>query len=556
MKKIGILLVIILILSLSLTVFACDNNNSNGTTNDDNDNNQNNNVTDGFISGKATIEELSEDLVKSLLNTAKTASTSRLNSTNNPCVSWHIMMDTTINGQVYSCVFEINYDHRDKSKTEMKLLVVRKGEVDPFVSLYYFQDEPQNEKCPGNLYFQYGDAKVKVPVTDTFLGQLFPISFNGVEDKVVIGFISANIFTKGDILYKYKDGTDGKRTRNYVFQVDMKATLVNIVNMMNGGTGFDGMSESINWIIESLFGVESGKINTQLPDTTITIDVTTSGGSRNSLGTGAISNFKLRASVAASDYKDSIFRGESYNIGIELVEFKASSKLIEDFPKEDSSVFESYLSYSETALIINGALVYLDDEENLYDITIGFRYDGLAESQNQDEVMIVVTEKDNPTKKVVEFYAFGNEALFNFHCPTAGEWVETSFPFDIDYFIEYVMDIASVGDSFGFLKTVAYSLGSIQVWEDGSLSLKVNKEFYKGLLNLDIEVLVAGLKLTCSHAGGTLEQLPNEFMEHGTTLEDVLSSIVIERELLLIFDNGDDSIDTSESLIDKTIFED
>lgn len=549
MKKIAIILVIILTLSLTFSLIACNSNTP--PTQPPNDNNGGT-VDDGFVKGTTTVEDLSEDIVKSLLNTAKTASTNKLNA-NNPCVSWHIDFDVVINDVEAVMTFEINYDHRDKSKTEMKLSVVRKGETEPFVSVFYFQDTPVDGKNPGNMYFQYGDARVKVPVVDTFLGQLFPISFSGIEDAVIIGFLSANLYTKGSIEYKYKDGGDGKRTRNYVFQVDLKATLVNILNMIKGGAGFEEIYESVSWIIESLFGVEADKINTQLPDTTIKIDVTTTGGSRTLLGSGAISNLKIDANVAASDYKDSIFRGESYKMSLELVEFKASSKLIEDFPKEDSAHFANYISYDNTAMVINGALVYLEDEETVYDITVGFRYDGLGETQENDEIKIVVTEKDNPANKMLEFYAFDDKAYFNFYCEK-GDWVETTFAFDIDYFIEYMIDVASVGDSFGLLKTIAYTLGSIQFWEDGSLSLNVNKEFYQGLLNLDIPTLVKGIKDACVYAGGLPSDLETQIAEHNTDLSSVLSSVVIEKELLLILDNGDNSIDTTDDLIDESLF--
>ncbi len=549
MKKIAIILVIILTLSLTFSVIACE---PNKTPTPPPNNNDNNVVDDGFVKATTTVEDLSEDIVKSLLNTAKTASTNKLNASN-PCVSWHIDFDVVINESEAVATFEINYDHRDKSKTEMKLAVVRKGESQPFISVFYFQDTPINGKNPGNLYFQYGDARVKVPVVDTFLGQLFPISFSGVEDSVLIGFFSANLYTKGNIEYKYKDGGDGKRTRNYVFQVDLKATLVNILNMIKGGSGFEDIYESVSWIIESLFGVDADKISTQLPETTIKVDVTTTGGSRTLLGNGAISNLNVDATVAASDYKDSIFRGESYKISIGLVEFKASSKLIEEFPKEESSYFTNYISYNDTAMVINGALVYLEDEETIYDITVGFRYDGLGATQENDEIKILVTEKDKPENKIIEFYAFDDKVYFNFYCKE-GDWVETTFAFDIDYFIEYMIDIGSTGDSFGLLKTIAYTLGSIQIWEDGSLSLNVNKEFYQGLLNLDIPTLVKGIKDSCVYAGGSPSDLENQIAEHDTDLNSVLSSIVIEKELLLIFDNGDDSIDTTDDLIDESLF--
>ncbi|MBO7177754.1 MAG: hypothetical protein J6V69_01495, partial [Clostridia bacterium] len=121
MKKIAIILVIILTLSLTFSVIACE---PNKTPTPPPNNNDNNVVDDGFVKATTTVEDLSEDIVKSLLNTAKTASTNKLNASN-PCVSWHIDFDVVINEAEAVATFEINYDHRDKSKTEMKLAVVR-----------------------------------------------------------------------------------------------------------------------------------------------------------------------------------------------------------------------------------------------------------------------------------------------------------------------------------------------------------------------------------------------------------------------------------------------
>lgn len=548
MKKVGLILTIVLIVTLALSVFAC-NNNSNTPPPSNNTNDNTNDV--GFISDTTSIEELSEDLVKCFLNTAKTAGTSRL-STSNPLVSWKIDMDVRINEIESVCTFEINYDHRDKSKTEMKLLVVKKGETDPFVSLFYFQDQPSDDRNPGNLYFQYGDAKVKVPVSDTFLGELFPISFNDQLEDILDKALSTYLFTLGDIQYKYKDGTDGKRTRNYVLNVDLKKTLVNIVKMMDA-PAFKDLYGSVSWIIESLFGVSADKIGSDLPETIIKVDVTTTGGHRTFLGMGAVSNFKIDASVAASDNKDTIFRGESYNITLDLKQFKASNKLIEDFPKEDSSYFDNYLKYDQTALVVNGALVYLEDETKKYDITIGFCYDGLSESQNKDEVKIVVTEEGKPENVIVEFYAFDNIARFNFYCKK-GDWVELEFNFDFDYFIEYMIDLGSEGDSLGLLKTIAYALGAIQVWEDDSLSLNIDAEFYHGVLNLDIASLVKGLEDSCNYAGGSSTLIHSQLAEHDLDLPSLLRELVIEKEIVLIFDNGNDSINTTDDLIDKSRF--
>lgn len=549
MKKASVFLVVLLAIIIGLSVFSCK-------IKPDEPGNVDTPITDGFITGKATIDDVADELVYSLFNTAKTASVNRFNATN-PCVSWHIELAAVINEMPYDLVFEINYDNRDQSATEVGLTINKHGEKETFISAYFFEDEPNGDKSPGNFYLQYSDAKVKIPLTNSFLGKLFPIAFKDNIEKLVAGFASANILTKGDIQYKYKDETDGKRTRNYVFQVDLKATLVKIIDMVSGPS-FADYYEPVAWIVESVFGVDAKRIGSQFPDASMTINMTTKGGARNTFGKGSISNFKVDISVAASDYKESIFRGESYDICFELSDFKASTKLISDFPKEDGGSFSDYISYNDTALLLDGSLMFNGNDKNLYDLVLGFRYDGLAEMQKSDEIKLVVTEKDDVGTKCVEFYAFDNKAYFNY-LTEEGQWVELTFAFDIDTFIEQIIEnLGDTASSMSFLKVLSYLIGSIQVWEDGSLAFKVNAKFFKGVLNLEIESLVNAMQYAYTYAGGIgqicLEQISAQ-LGAGVTMADVLGSMIIDKEILIILDEGDDSIDTADELIDKSLFE-
>lgn len=560
MKKLSIVLSLVLIVVIGCSVFACTPPGGNNSNN--NNNPQDNPNPDGFISGTATIEDVSSELVKTLLSTANTASITRLNASN-PCVSWEIKLSVTINDRSYDLLFQINYDNRDKSKTEIRLMMNRAGETIPFLSVYYYQDEPVGDRSPGNLYIQYGQAKVKVPLVDTFLGELFPITFSNDGSgsdglaELVSGFVSANLFTKGEIAYKYKDESNGKRTRNYVLQLDLKRTLMNVVNLMGSSSSFADVYDSVLWIIESLFGVDSNRISTQLPDTTITLDITTTGGSRTLLGKGMISSCRVDVSAAASDYKDSVFRGESYDISLELGEFIASSKLISDFPKEDDGTFDEHISYDNTALCFTGSLMFDGNEEKLYDMEVGLRYDGLSEEQGNDEVKIIVTEKGNSEIVHVEFYAFDNMAYLNYMTDD-NVWVELSFAFDFDIFIEQIIEISdTTATRMGFLKIVAYIFGSFQIWDDGSLSLNITSELFKGILNLEIDSLVGAMQYAYNYAGGNgiicADQLTAQ-LGSGVDLGDVLGTMIINKETLVILDKGDQSISTTDNLIDKSKF--
>ncbi len=547
MKKVSIILVIALTFVLLMSAFACD-----GPEPSQPDNPSVKPPTDGWVTSTATVEEAAGELIKTILNAAKTASVDKLSSVK-PLLSWHISIDLTINGIPYQLVYDMNYDNRDPSETEMRILLSRKEEDSAFVSIYFYQDATTADgKTPGKLYVQYGEAKMLFPLKDTFLGSLFPISFGNNLDTLVTTFVGSNLFTIGDVTYKYKDTSDGKRTKNYSLQVDLKSTLNHFVSIL-GNNNYAEMSEPINWMIESIFGVEVEKINTQLPQTVITIDFSTVGGSKNSAGTGNIDYVLLNVNATEGDYKGGLFRGESYEAIVKLTSLKASSKHNEEFPKEDSSIFDAYNQYNTTALTMTGSFMIDRDEENLYDFETSLLYDGLAESQNEDKFSFKVTEKADSESIMMNFVAVDNNATFCYR-NDEGKMIEFEFAFDIDRFIECIGEKSSNNNSsFDLLKIASFVLGSIQFWEDLSASIKVDYNFYQGILGLTPEGFASCLQEAYTYAGGTgticYDQIVSQLGE-GITLADILNDIIFTREMVFILDKGDGAFDTANQMLD------
>ncbi len=547
MKKVSIILVIALTLVLAMSAFACD-----GPETPKPDNPVVKPPSDGWVTSTATVEDAAEELIKTILNAAKTASVDKLSSVK-PLLSWHISIDLTINGVAYQLVYDMNYDNRDASETEMRILFSRKGEEEAFVSVYFYQNPTTDDgRTPGNLYVQYGEAKMLFPVEDTFLGSLFPITFGNNLDTLVTTFVGSNLFTIGDVTYKYKDTSDGRRTKNYSLQVDLKSTLNHFVGILDNAN-YAEISEPVYWMIESIFGVEVEKINTQLPQTVINIDFTTVGGSKNNSGAGNIDYVLLNVNAAEGDYKGGLFRGESYEAIVKLTSLKASSKHNADFPDEDASMFEEYNRYNTTALTMNGSFMLDRDEENLYDFQTSLLYDGLAESQNNDEFLFKVTEKTNPEAILMQFVAIDNNAVFTYKAEE-GNMIELEFAFDIDRFIECIGEYgSSKASSFDLLKVASFVLGSIQFWEDLSSSVKVDYKFYQGILGLTPEGLAACLQEAYSFAGGTgsicYDQIVSQLGED-VTIADILNDLIFTREMVFILNKGDGAFDTSNQMLD------
>ncbi|MBO7156662.1 MAG: hypothetical protein J6V83_04585 [Clostridia bacterium] len=554
MKKFSILLTILLVLSLMMACFACSGVGNKGGSSGDKTNTDKTDKpgtmdADGFIKESTTVEAAAEELIKTILNTAKSASVNRLSSAN-PCVSWHIDFEVIINTRTYYMTFEMNYDIRDVSKTEIRLILCTEKGLDPIASIYFYQNPKVDNLTPGNLYLQFGESMVKVDLDDTFLGALFPISFHGNEESLISSLLGNIIQIKGDIDYRYFDGSDGKRTRKYAMQVDLKKTLLQVVNTVNSlPDSYADTGAAIKEIVAMLFSVDVTKINTQIPETTVDIKFTTKGGSRTTLGIGTLGDVAIDVVAAESDYKDSVFRGESFHANLSTKSFIASSRLIADFPSE--STFESYPSFRSASLLFSGSMFHTDNPNAYYEAELGAKYDGIEVGSNQDKFLLEIVSKDGKGKSDFGVYYVNNYLVIQFK-DANGDMINLECPFDTDAFITEARKNAKWLNDMDFINIVAYLLSAIQIWDNNAISFKFDTRFFSELLGMGVNDLINYMQVGYAAAGGTGTIFADQIKEKlgpDATLSDVISDHIINRTIIMILDNGQDSISIDNDLV-------
>ena len=128
-------------------------------------------ATEGFTVAETNIENMSLDLVSGIANLARTATKERLTSSQ-PEVSWLVSAEADLNGRESTIDFAINYDVRDAGSLAIMLKLTPKGSNTPSTEAYFYADDAEN----GTLYMAMGAQKVAIPLPNTALAGIFPIS--------------------------------------------------------------------------------------------------------------------------------------------------------------------------------------------------------------------------------------------------------------------------------------------------------------------------------------------------------------------------------------------
>ncbi len=473
-------------------------------------------ATEGFTVAETNVENMSLDLVSGIANLAKTATKERLTSSQ-PEVSWLVSAEADLNGRESTIDFAINYDVRDAGSLAIMLKFTPKGSNTPSTEAYFYADDAEN----GTLYMAMGAQKVAIPLPNTALAGIFPIS--SVDSTFISQFLSGALYTDGEIKYEYKDEAGGKRTRHYIVSINLKQTLSKIINSIKNSAEsdetFKNYYDSISFMISAIFGIDASKVATQLPASSLTVDFIVSDGLKEKSGSGKTTYMKIDFQVAASTNTDTVFHGEAFNGILTFTKLQAISKLLgtDVIPAKNDKRFDDYYSYDQRAITAVGKLYYNNAPAVVYDMKLGFIYDGYGAAG--DKVSLVITDPDTGECKFELYYS--DKRAFIAIDDAASSY---AFNFDFDTFIQEFEKYYSEKAQTNLLETVAYLLGSIQFYDDGRLSYKFNAAFFEKVLNVNMDKLYEILQVSYSTAdgSGTLK----------TYLEKAgidLSSLVIDR---------------------------
>ena len=452
-------------------------------------------ATEGFTVAETNVENMSLDLVSGIANLAKTATKERLTSSQ-PEVSWLVSAEADLNGRESTIDFAINYDVRDAGSLAIMLKFTPKGSNTPSTEAYFYADDAEN----GTLYMAMGAQKVAIPLPNTALAGIFPIS--SVDSTFISQFLSGALYTDGEIKYEYKDEAGGKRTRHYIVSINLKQTLSKIINSIKNSAEsdetFKNYYDSISFMISAIFGIDASKVATQLPASSLTVDFIVSDGLKEKSGSGKTTYMKIDFQVAASTNTDTVFHGEAFNGILTFTKLQAISKLLgtDVIPAKNDKRFDDYYSYDQRAITAVGKLYYNNAPAVVYDMKLGFIYDGYGAAG--DKVSLVITDPDTGECKFELYYS--DKRAFIAIDDSASSY---AFNFDFDTFIQEFEKYYSEKAQTNLLETVAYLLGSIQFYDDGRLSYKFNAAFFEKVLNVNIDTLYSILQSSYVAAGGS-----------------------------------------------------
>ena len=518
MRKSKIVTVFLLLSAFIVSVCAgcVKSEGGGGGSNNDNDDKRPEWATEGFTVAETNIENMSLDLVGGIANLAKTATKERLTNAQ-PEVSWLVSADADLNGRKSAIDFAINYDVRDPGSLAMMLKFTPDGSKSPSTEAYFYADDENN----GTLYMAMGAQKVAIPLPNTALAGIFPIS--SVDSTFLSQFLSGVLYTDSDIKYEYKDETGGKRTRHYIVSVNLKQTLSKIISSIKSTAEndetFAGYYDSISFMISAIFGIDASKVATQLPASSLNIDFIVSDGLKDKAGSGKTTYMKIDFQIAASTNTDTVFHGEAFNGILTFTKLQAISKLLgtDVIPAKNDKRFDDYYSYDQRAITAVGKLYYNNAPAVVYDMKLGFIYDGYGAAG--DKVSLVITDPDTGECKFELYYS--DKRAFIAIDDAASSY---AFNFDFDTFIQEFEKYYSEKAQTNLLETVAYLLGSIQFYDDGRLSYKFNASFFEKVLNINMDKLYEILQVSYSTAGGS-GTLKTYLEKAGIEL----SSLVIDR---------------------------
>lgn len=486
---------------------------------------------EGYTVAETTIEDATLDLVSGIANLAKTATASRLTSSQ-PEVSWLVEAEADLNGRKSKIVFGINYDVRDTGSLALLLEFIPEGSKTPSTECYFYSDDDKN----GTLYMAMGAQKVAIPLPNTALAGIFPIE--SVDSSMLSQFLSGAIYTDEAIKYEYKDETGSKRTRHYILSIDLKKTLANMLDIISKTESLKDYYSGLSFMIGSIFGIDASKISTQLPASSLKIDFIVSDGVRDGTGSGKTSFMEIDFQVAASSNKDTLFHGESFHGILTFNKLQATSKLLgtDVIPAKGDKRFDDYYEYDQRSITATGTIYYNNAPSAVYDMELQFLYDGY--SAEEDKVSLMITDTESGSKKFELYYS--DKRAFIAIDDAASSY---AFAFDFDEFIREFEVYYNSKEQTNLLETVAYLLGSIQFYDDGRLSYKFNADFFEKILNVNMTTFHDILQRAYAAADGS-GVLKTQLESAGI----YLSTLIIERAFTVELDVNETFITVGDEI--------
>lgn len=502
--------------------------------------------SDGFVKGETNIDLMTEDLIGGIVSALRPVNSSQITSSR-PNASIYVSADLKINDSKSTLLFISDYDLKKAESgsagaTRTGFIVTRAGSGSPFIEIYLYSGA---DSSYDELFVSVSGNKIEIPLYNSSLADMLPF---GSLDTTILSSVLNSSLVVYDLTYKYKDESNGTRTRSYTANIDLKRSLVNLVNFITKND-YEEYTADIKALIGAIFGVNSDRLSAEMPPAALELEFTTTGGIRtDGEGTGKISALDMILDVSESDNKNTVFGGEAYSISIGLNKLDVKAAALDEsvMPYRNDSKFDDYYMYDSRFVSVDGVVRFADGTllgGKDYDIGLSFKYTGMDSGGNDDTIILKITDPDDANFIPFELnYADNILKLSVMERDESGS-VKTGVFETEAYFTDFLQCLIDnyfdKRDIMNTFESLAFVFSMLNI-DDSLISVKVDSVFFKKLLGLDMTGLYKCLHASCRGTG----QIESKLKEAGIDL----SKYVIDAAFDVTLDVSGSFFTVSDSL--------
>ena len=501
--------------------------------------------SDGFVKGETNIDLMTEDLIGGIVSALRPVNSSQITSSR-PNASIYVSADIKINDAKSTLLFVSDYDLKKAESgsagaNRTGFIVTRAGSGSPFIEIYLYSGA---DSSYDELFVSVNDNKIEIPLYNSSLADMLPF---GSLDTTILSSVLNSSLVVYDLSYRYKDESNGTRTRNYTASIDLKRSLVNLVNFITKND-YEEYTADIKAMIGAIFGVNSDRLSAEMPPAALDIEFTTTGGARtDGEGTGKLSSLGMNLDVSESDNKNTVFGGEAYTISIELNKLDVKAAALDEsvMPYRNDSKFDDYYMYDSRFVSVDGVVRFADGTllgGKDYDIEVSFKYTGM-DLTSGDVIKLKVTDPDDANFVPFELNYENNLLKLSVMERDESGSVKTGVFETEAYFTDFLQHLIdkyfAKREVMNTYESLAFVFSMLNI-DDSRISFKLDSVFFKNLLGLDMTGLYDCLQSSYRGTG----QIESKLKEAGIDL----SKYVIDAAFDVTLDVSGSFFTVSDSL--------
>jgi len=436
--------------------------------------------TPGFTRDVTTSSEMFDDFVGGLMQTMKYASNEVVPSQSEK-IAISLRLELDYNGTQSYILVKSGYDAAKPQNTEICVEIFSQESQELQVGFYLFEKT-------SHLYIQMDENKIKIPLDPGTVSGIFPINmkFDADASSIVSSGLKSFMYAVGDIDYEYKvyrpDKNNSYCERHFRFDVDVARSLQQLSQMSDYWQEELGLDRGeLDFIYQNILGIDSADVLAgNIPNSRITVEFSTQGGSPDFVGLGRLTNLKIDADIDKMSTGDTVF-GKDFEIVLDATQIVISNTTMQGMPGE--STFADFVDYAETKFRLYTEIKY-DGDEECNDVTVDFIFD--SRDGNKTTFSLSAVGKDSEIENCSIYYV--NHYIY-LNWIYSGQEYNIEGHFDFNQFIVELTELKQEEAKSGFFSILSYVFSSLRL-QDNVISYHFEPHFFADLAGLDNEMLL------------------------------------------------------------------